>query len=311
MRYEQLIEFKLDITVKKYGPQLQDAMKKHDTLAWDRGWGNQTRIMDTMMLMDPTNGKNNMYTVWLIRQYIAGKYRFEDSGRVSDALSAYHHLKPRLPVEQRDIGKLSIHDVEKIVDNVMGGDTDDSMQLDIPGADVIYSGPLGTLVSPNTEQAACLLSRGTKWCTGATRDNRFHQYNSNGPLYIWKDKTGKYQFHFESGQFMDAREQPISREQLIKFKTAHPIISKIFVAYEEKILASEDLGRAIVYARGVLGERWPKLEEIILSRDRYPLIYWYARDVIKGRWPEAEPSIKKDPEVLRDYTRMVKFGAEI
>jgi hypothetical protein len=132
-----------------------------------------------------------------------------------------------LPAEQRDIGRMTIHQLEAVVDAAMGTETTDEFKLEIPGAEVLYNGPLGTLVSPTTEEAACELGKGTKWCTSADTNNYFNYYNKQGPMYIWKDKTGKYQFHFDSIQLKNSADRDLEQDKIDEFRR-HPVLKKLF-----------------------------------------------------------------------------------
>ena len=73
---------------------------------------------------------------------------------------------------------------------------------EVDGFDV-YEIPKGRKDLYNT---SCELGSGTEWCTATGNTSiYFKQYIDEGPLYIFM-KPGsdeKYQFHFESGQFMD------------------------------------------------------------------------------------------------------------
>ena len=55
-----------------------------------------------------------------------------------------------------------------------------------------------------------IMEKNTQWCTAADGNNQFNYYNSQGPLYININKADneKYQFHFESDQFMDETDTP-------------------------------------------------------------------------------------------------------
>ena len=70
----------------------------------------------------------------------------------------------------------------------------------------IYEDDIWKVLIPKTYEASCYWGQGTEWCT-ATRstDSWYNQYSQQGPLFININKqTGdKYQFHFESEQFMD------------------------------------------------------------------------------------------------------------
>lgn len=79
---------------------------------------------------------------------------------------------------------------------------------EVDGFDV-YEIPKGRKDLYNT---SCELGSGTEWCTATgNTSNYFNQYIDKGPLYIFM-KPGsdeKYQFHFESGQFMDKYDQSV------------------------------------------------------------------------------------------------------
>ena len=170
---------------------------------------------------------------------------------------------------KRDINKYTFRSLEDEIDKIYNADItskDDATENDpvesIPNVKILYKGPLGSLAVPETEEASKILGKGTKWCTAADNNNMFDEYNKAGPLYVWKDKSGKkYQFHFVNLEFMDDKNDPILPNLLDEFRTRHPILSKLFRS-EEKAIASRPIGA-----------------------------YYYAKDVIKGRWPEGEKVI--------------------
>ena len=73
-------------------------------------------------------------------------------------------------------------------------------------AEFPYEDSIWKVVIPKSYEASCYWGQGTEWCT-ATRENSYwyNTYSKQGPLFININKqTGdKYQFHFESEQFMD------------------------------------------------------------------------------------------------------------
>ena len=73
---------------------------------------------------------------------------------------------------------------------------------------VIYKIPQG---SEDLYNVSCELGSGTEWCTATGKtDNYFNQYIKQGPLYIFDNGKGeKYQFHYESGQFMNKNDASI------------------------------------------------------------------------------------------------------
>ena len=61
--------------------------------------------------------------------------------------------------------------------------------------------------------ASCELGSGTDWCTATGRtDSFFQDYISQGDIYVIISKSDpkeKYQFHYETGQFMDRNDRGI------------------------------------------------------------------------------------------------------
>ena len=55
----------------------------------------------------------------------------------------------------------------------------------------------------------------------------FDEYNQHGPLYVFHDKKAnkKYQFHFNSNQFMNEHDYPVNTLELDK---NHTILQKHF-----------------------------------------------------------------------------------
>ena len=86
--------------------------------------------------------------------------------------------------------------------------------------------------------------------------------------------------------------------------------------YAFYIRATADLGafmrtwatpeRAYTYARDVIKDRVPELEDLIMRSPKYAALY--AIHVIKGRWPEAEDVIQRDAQAHEDYLFMLQVN---
>ena len=86
-------------------------------------------------------------------------------------------------------------------------------------AEMVYENNDWEIWIPETYEASCALGSGTHWCT-ATGNTRgyYDDYIEQGPLYVIiskKDPHEKYQFHFESRQFMDKNDREISWKSFI------------------------------------------------------------------------------------------------
>jgi len=183
--------------------------------------------------LDPT--QNLQYVTWIIRQFTKKGMKFEDLYKLRSHLETFENTKgqhKRLKINS-DINQYdwrTLTDTARRLSNTDIADPETADATQVEGARILYNGPLGTLSIPETEAASCELGRGTEWCTAATKsDNKFDDYNKQGPLYIWHDKKKKtkYQFHFESGQIMDAQDQPVSDSEARYLAKENPITSKL------------------------------------------------------------------------------------
>jgi len=86
-------------------------------------------------------------------------------------------------------------------------------------ADRVYEDSEWIVYVPKTYAAACKLGEGTTWCTASTEDDYYYKYyTKQGPLYVIINKhvpSIKYQFHFESEQFMDRNDDPIDVNEFL------------------------------------------------------------------------------------------------
>ena len=82
----------------------------------------------------------------------------------------------------------------------------------------MFEKPGLTVVVPETQEAAKLYGKGTKWCTAGESNNMFDYYNKSGPLYILLANIGgtdrKFQLHFQQEQFMNERDQPLTAKDI-------------------------------------------------------------------------------------------------
>ena len=174
-------------------------------------------------------------------------FKLEDADQIRDALETYERIKPQLQPNERDIGRFkSFYRFEDFVDSKNSFDTDNGEikdEINRSDVKVLYNGPLGTVTVPKTEEASCLLGKGTKWCTASTRgDNWFDHYNKKGDLIIYNEKPGnaKYQLHvtLDGLEARDARDRLIPHAKEVEFTREHPVISKIIQAQRDKIFAT-------------------------------------------------------------------------
>ena len=174
-------------------------------------------VFDVYRKADPT--PRGRYLDWMLRLAVAGKLPPEDLPKCKETLEAFERYKRRLPPEGRDIGRYAaLGDVWQAVGDFADAQAaassreEDRREREAAYAesDVVCDEDGLIIAIPKTQRAACWWGRGTRWCTAATSGyNMFDTYNSAGPLIVFVAKGKKYQFHVESGQFMDEADRRV------------------------------------------------------------------------------------------------------
>jgi len=247
MRYiEFLSENRIDWLRQTFLPKLKIFLEKNPLASSethfypdddDRNWPEGTNyhsleiVFNKILSADPTQNKE--YAQWIFKQFLSENVTLEDLYKVHDDLVVFHQYKHL--IRQKDINKyespVEVWSVIKpIVDQTLKSKKQvkkteiEEIRKDI---DVLYNGPEGKIYIPKTEEASCLLGRGTRWCTAATKSrNAFRSYFDQGPLYIIFLNDGqKFQFHFQTNQFMDEEDNPID---LAKFNVRYKWVFDVF-----------------------------------------------------------------------------------
>lgn len=187
------------------------------------------QIMAYLENCDPTTNKE--YMQWLAKVYANQGVKLEDlSTRGNSKLRQYHQYKfaKILPPELRDIGRLSFNDLENLTDSselrqALAAKEEQDAAKSMPRGEstVYYDDSTIRVLIPNDQDAACFYGQGTRWCTAAQNNNMYKTYSKQGPLYIIlpkkpTDANDKYQFHFESGQYMDASDNQIDLDKIVE-----------------------------------------------------------------------------------------------
>ena len=232
MRFHELFEYHRKNSAKKWKTALGEISSNTDP----------EETLKEIEKGDPTDDKT--YIQWIISQLRENPVLINDMGHIHDLLKSYEYYKLRLPKEQQDIYKLNYQQVFDIIDKIDNPEVDfentEEIDLNITGVNqneyrVLYNGPLGKLYVPKTENAACILGSGTKWCTAATSSNNaFSDYAEQGKLYYWRDATGKYAFHFENLEFVDEQNIDIDWD-ILKNWHNHRVLKEMFKEGEKRL----------------------------------------------------------------------------
>jgi len=133
----------------------------------------------------------------------------------------------------------TIADFLSVVDEYPDPDQNAAAATEKQNVKELYRDNSLIVLIPLDEKASCYYGKGTRWCTAASNANRFKYYSKDGPLYIIiprqpLDQNDRYQFHFESRQYMDARDQGIGMPGIEKLVQRFPILTKILQQPAEK-----------------------------------------------------------------------------
>ena len=272
---------------------------------------------------DPT--ANRQYVTWIIRQYTKHNLKYEDIYKLAADLAVFLKTRgqhKRLGVNS-DINQYNWQSLARVADQL------GSTELAEPTADagtvedaaVLYNGPLGILSIPRTEAASCALGSGTRWCTAAQNRNQFSYYSKYGPLYVWHDKKRKqkYQFHFETGQFMDAQDQPLTAADAGYFMDENPVTAKLFKKNQFKL--EELLDNLVNYVErepeydddGSAYNRAPtELEELATEANFDFVLHPFSAKELVYYYNRAEDELKSAVKntVMQDSQKRKEFDSE-
>ena len=177
--------------------------------------GIESHALKTLLMSDPTfkqtyrGSFTGRYGVWIGRMYASGSIKPGDIPELKAALATYDKNKIRLP-QIKDCKSLSelIGWVRGLSDDfkVVRKQSDAKENLE-----KVYEDDEWTVYVPHSHAAARRGGEGTRWCTASENDYYYNMYSNQGSLYInvRKSDGAKYQFHFETDQFMDANDDPI------------------------------------------------------------------------------------------------------
>ena len=199
--------------------------------AKDRSHPRDADPMHFLIEIDPTLKRE--YTDWLCRTYVSGNFLYEDRERVKITLELYNRYKHRLPVEQRDIGRMKTEqDVWSIVEAFLP--KDDAAEEPTPSgrerkrqerakaiaeSDVVDDdlSEGWTIASPKTHFSSQWWGKGTRWCTAMRTSENYDSYMSTGRLRVFITPEGeKLQAHITSMTICDANDTPLNFEEEAK-----------------------------------------------------------------------------------------------
>ena len=177
--------------------------------------------LEQLFTADPTTVQNSRgvfagkYCVWIGNQYVNGKLKVGDIPELKKALNTYNINKSQITTPISSIKSLS--DLITIISNY----TDDfkatrQLSKGEQTLEKVYEDADWVVYIPHTYEASRKIGGDTNWCTASSDDRYFNMYTKDGPLYvnIRKSDGAKFQFHFPTGQFMNAKDEPITLKKI-------------------------------------------------------------------------------------------------
>ena len=168
-----------------------------------------------LLMADPTASQNDRgsfagkYGVWIGNMYANGSIKPGDAPELKSALFTYDKNKTQLP-QIKDCKSLLelIGWVKDLSDDFKPVRNQSKSRADL---EKVYEDNEWVVYVPHSHAAARRGGEGTRWCTASENDYYYNMYSKEGPLYIniRKSDGAKFQFHFETDQFMDANDDPI------------------------------------------------------------------------------------------------------
>lgn len=230
--------------------------------------------------LDPTTNiekdKLGTYSKWLLNLFKNNK--LDNEGHVKDLLARFDKEKKRL--KNKDIMSYkSLEDVDKALDDDSSYNQLSSRQelrqtqkavrnTDIDkDAKLVYEDSDWEVWVPLTYEASCKLGQGSRWCTASTSNDYYYNYykdNYGGNYYININKhnpSEKYQFHFESRQFMNKDDESIDLEA---FMINNPKLKEFYTPICKKVIEEMDGGIPEKYSFTITTE---KFADTVSTRD--------------------------------------------
>ena len=316
--YEIIMEARAESLATKYKDKILGRAKgdRHS------GVSDETDILSFVQNLE---SKYSKYTEWVLVRWLQDDFLIEDMPRVEAAIAEFDAKKRGL--EKKDINQYQtlneLEDAVGLLDHIKSA-RQQKQEIKTTGIRKIVDNDSILLAQILTEEAAILVGRGTAWCTAYTEhDNKFNEYNSQGPVYILIDKSTneKFQIHYQTAQVKDSYNEDYDYQKLLKiapqlkqlepespreffgiralFRFIIRIKKESWPAAERYIMVDSKF--AYVYARDILERQWLEAEPYIMNNPS--TAYWYARDVLKRRWLEAEPVIMEEEFPWLEYKK--------
>ena len=190
---------------------------------------------------DPSNNKK--FLVWMLERFLkqptvdglddAGRpiqvpegkrLLVEDLEKTAGFLDFFDKFNDKFDENKRNVNDyMSVDDFFDVVELKMPkeGDFMSASQMERQykkEIDIWLDNETWKVVVPKSHAASIAYGKDSRWCTAMTNDSQYDYHTKKGPLIILINKkadpnerrTHKFQFHFETDQYMDAQDKRVS-----------------------------------------------------------------------------------------------------
>ena len=240
------------------------------------------------------------YGVWIGNMYANGGIKPGDAPELKSALFTYDKNKTQLP-PIKDCKSLSelIEWVKDLSDDFKAVRKQSKAKADL---EKVYEDNEWVVYVPHSHAAARRGGEGTHWCTASENPDYYNMYSKQGPLYIniRKSDGAKFQFHFESNQFMDADDEPVRLNKIGLSEGVISFYAKIDPIFKFRLkfdwIGDFNEGFAVVELNG----KWNFIntEGQILSNQWFDDTYDFNEGFAKVRLNEQSNFINTEGQLL-------------
>ena len=256
----------------------------------------EERTLKTLFMSDPTFKQTyrglyvGRYGVWIANMYTNSHIKLGDIPELKTALVTYDKNKSQLP-NIKDCKSLSelIEWVKDLSDDFKPIRKQSKAKADL---EKVYEDDEWVVYVPHSHAAARRGGECTHWCTASENGYYYNMYSKQGPLYIniRKSDDAKFQFHFESDQFMDANDKPVRlneiglSEGIIDFYTKIKTVFKFRLTFDSVGEFTEG------FAQVKLNDEWNFIntEGQLLLNQWFDYVGYFkegfAKIILNGKW---------------------------
>lgn len=162
--------------------------------------------------------KLGCYAKWLLYIYLKNNLKLEDLYKATEYIQIFDKLKKSKKLENNDIYIYNTLPelfaiVSPYIETHIISKNDEIKYTKLKEAKLFYEDDDWQVIIPLTHKSAQIYGENTQWCTASREASTlFHHYTQHGALYININKKTKrkFQFHFNSGQYMDEKDSRVN-----------------------------------------------------------------------------------------------------